>query len=43
MGWPGRDGAVSLAQSYAVDNLRRFIAGEPLRFVLDETRYLRST
>lgn len=26
-----------------LDNLRRYVAGEPLRFMMDRTRYLRST
>jgi phosphoglycerate dehydrogenase-like enzyme len=44
--WP-TDGAppAELAphQEICLDNLRRFLRGEPLRFVMDEVRYARST
>jgi phosphoglycerate dehydrogenase-like enzyme len=42
--WPPRDAAwLSPLQEVALDNLRRFASGEPLRFVMDEARYRRST
>lgn len=41
--WPQRPPQLSDADKNALDNLRRFIAGEPLRFVMDERRYLLST
>ncbi len=37
--WPERPPQVSYADKIVLDNLRRFIAGEPLRFVMDERRY----
>jgi phosphoglycerate dehydrogenase-like enzyme len=30
-------------EQYCLENLRRFVAGEPLRFVMDSVRYRRST
>jgi len=41
--WPRRPGRLSEAHEIALDNLRRFVAGEELRFVMDEKRYLLST
>lgn len=37
--WPKRPPQVGYAGQIVVDNLNRFIAGEPLRFVMDERRY----
>ncbi len=37
---PGRWNAM---HRVCLDNLRRFVSGEPLRFLMDRTRYLRST
>lgn len=37
--WPVRPPQLSYADHVALDNLRRFIAGEPLKFVMDEARY----
>jgi len=44
-GRPIRDdgGRLRLMHEYCLDNLRRHLAGEPLRFIMDRTRYLRST
>ncbi|NLF31473.1 MAG: hypothetical protein GX591_11385 [Planctomycetes bacterium] len=36
-------GRLRLMHQYALDNIRRHLAGEPLRFIMDRTRYLRST
>lgn len=41
--WPDRSSLLSDMDRNALDNLRRFIAGEPLRFVMNERRYLLST
>jgi phosphoglycerate dehydrogenase-like enzyme len=41
--WPKRPPHLTYGDKIAIDNLRRFIAGEPLRFVMDVTRYLRSS
>lgn len=41
--WPPRPARLSDADQIALDNLRRFIAGEPLRFRMDERRYQLST
>lgn len=37
--FPERPPHLSYADTIVLDNLRRFIAGEPLRFVMDERRY----
>ncbi len=37
--WPARPRQLSYGDKIALDNLNRFIAGEPLRFVMDEKRY----
>ena len=37
--WPQRPPHLSDADHVALDNLRRFAAGEPLKFVMDEARY----
>ncbi len=42
-GWPPRPTQLSDAELIALDNLKRFLAGAPLRFVMDEPRYLLST
>jgi phosphoglycerate dehydrogenase-like enzyme len=34
---------LAVFEQYALDNIRRFAAGEPLRFVMDLERYRRST
>lgn len=41
--WPQRPPQLSEADRIAVDNLKRFLAGQPLRFVMDERRYSLST
>ncbi len=41
--WPKRPPSLGYAGGIAVENVRRFIAGEEMRFVMDETRYLRSS
>lgn len=41
--WPPRPRQLSYGDKVALDNLRRFIDGEPLRFVMDEQRYERSS
>jgi phosphoglycerate dehydrogenase-like enzyme len=37
--WPLRAPHLSESDKVALENLKRFIAGEPLRFVMDESRY----
>lgn len=37
--WPERPRQLTYGDKIALDNLNRFIAGEPLRFVMDEKRY----
>lgn len=37
--WPPRPPQLSEADKIALDNLRRFVAGEPLQFRMDEARY----
>jgi phosphoglycerate dehydrogenase-like enzyme len=37
--WPERPPHLSESDIVALDNLKRFIAGEPLKFVMDEARY----
>jgi len=37
--WPVRPPQLGYGDKIALDNLKRFIAGKPLRFVMDETRY----
>jgi phosphoglycerate dehydrogenase-like enzyme len=41
--WPKRPARLSEADEIAVDNLKRFVAGKPLQFVVDEQRYALST
>lgn len=41
--WPERPNSLTTYQKICLDNLRRFINGEPLRFIMDRVRYLRST
>ncbi len=41
--WPPRPASLSDADRIALDNLQRFIAGQPLRFRMDERRYALST
>ncbi len=41
--WPKRPPSLGYAGEIALANVKRFIAGEPLRFVMDEARYLRSS
>jgi phosphoglycerate dehydrogenase-like enzyme len=41
--WPKRPPHLGYGDMIALDNLKRFVEGEPLRFVMDETRYLRSS
>ena len=41
--WPERPPSLGDGERIALDNLKRFVAGEPLRFVMDEQRYLLST
>ena len=40
--WPRRE-RLELYHQIALDNIRRFLAGKPLRFLMDEDRYERST
>jgi phosphoglycerate dehydrogenase-like enzyme/sugar phosphate isomerase/epimerase len=37
--WPKRPPQLGYGDKVALDNLKRFIAGEPLKFVMDEARY----
>ena len=37
--WPERGNRLGYGDRVALDNLRRFAAGQPLRFVMDERRY----
>lgn len=41
--WPARPPCLSESDKVALDNLGRFLAGEPLRFVMDEQRFERSS
>lgn len=41
--WPPRPPRLSEAEEIALDNLRRFVEGKPLRFRIDERRYALST
>lgn len=41
--WPPRPPRLSDSDRVALDNLKRFIAGEPLRFIMDEKRYMLSS
>ncbi len=41
--WPRRPPQLGYGDKVALENLRRFIAGEPLRFVMDERRYALSS
>ena len=41
--WPVRPPRLSEADQVALDNLKRFLAGEPLRFRMDERRYALSS
>ncbi len=41
--WPVRPAQLSEADEISLDNLQRFLAGQPLRFTMDEKRYLLST
>lgn len=41
--WPKRPPQLGYSEHVALDNLKRFIDGEPLRFIMDEERYLRSS
>jgi len=41
--WPPRPPQLGYGDHVALDNLKRFIAGEPLQFVMDEQRYLLSS
>ena len=42
--WPPRPvGELEPIQEYCLENLRRYASGEPLRFVMDRTRYDRSS
>jgi hypothetical protein len=40
--WPRRE-ELEIFQEVALENLRRFRDGQPLRFTMDKTRYERST
>jgi phosphoglycerate dehydrogenase-like enzyme len=44
-GWPDDPASPRLQRLHrnCLDNLRRFLTGEPLQFLMDRTRYLRST
>ena len=39
----GEHRLITLAEETCIDNLSRFVTGQPLRFVMDESRYQRST
>lgn len=41
--WPTRQRSLGEGDQVALDNLRRFLDGKPLRFEMDEQRYLLST
>ena len=41
--WPVRPPHLSYGDHIALDNLKRFITGEPLQFVMDEPRYMLSS
>jgi len=41
--WPPRPRQLGYSDKVALANLKRFLAGEPLRFTMDERRYLLST
>ena len=41
--WPKRPPQLGYGDHVALDNLKRFIADEPLQFVMDEARYLLSS
>lgn len=41
--WPPRPRQLGYGDHVALDNLKRFVAGEPLNFVMDEARYLLSS
>lgn len=41
--WPPRPDTLSDMHMVALDNLRRFASGQPVRFCMDEARYMRST
>lgn len=41
--WPVRPASLGYADHIVIDNLRRFISGEPLKFIMDEQRYMRSS
>jgi hypothetical protein len=41
--WPRRPPTLSESDRVALDNLKRFVSGQPLRFQMDERRYALST
>lgn len=41
--WPDQGDILAYYQELALENIRRFMAGEPLKFQMDLTRFLRST
>jgi len=41
--WPDRGPGLSNSQKISLDNIRRFMSGEPLKFIMDKIRYERST
>ena len=41
--WPERPTQLSYGDKIALDNIKRFLKNEPLRFIMDEARYLRSS
>ncbi len=41
--WPDRPHHLTYGDKIALDNVQRFLAGDALRFVMDEARYLRSS
>lgn len=41
--WPERPPRLSESDKVALDNLKRFLAGQPLKFVMDEHRYALSS
>ncbi len=41
--WPKRPPHLGYGDKIALDNIKRFLANEPLRFIMDESRYLHSS
>ncbi len=41
--WPERPGELLKYEKICIENIKRFISGEPLKFIMDKVRYDRST